>query len=381
MKKYLFITLLAIIMPLGGVFASEVSGNLSSGLSNGSTINGVAVVAPTASIATGTFHASQSVTLTAAESHSIRYTLTGTDPTCSSGTVYSSAITINTTTTLKAVSCYDVNDSIASTVSTYTYTFTCTTSSVSNGTVSAYPTCGISCNSGYTLSGSTCISSGGGGGGGGGGGSFTTPLTVPTGGFSIKINNDDVRTLTRDVTLTLNGGTDAKTMTIANGESFVGIGQEVYTTTKSWTLTEGEAVKKVCVRFYNQNGYYSNVVCDEIILGNTITSTPTTSSPTTTTSTTTTSTTSKNIPAIDALLYFKYGDVNPKIRQLQLELKKAGFLAQSVPLSNRYGEATRDAVQKYKDSLSGATTLSSMNREDLLRFLIQLLYARFGITI
>lgn len=254
-------------MPLGGVFASEVSGNLSSGLSNGSTINGVAVVAPTASIATGTFHASQSVTLTAAGSHSIRYTLTGIDPTCSSGTVYSSAITINTTTTLKAISCYDIDDSVASSVSTYTYTFTCTTSSVSNGTVSAYPACSISCNSGYTLSGSTCVSSGGGGGGGGGGGSSSTPLTTPTGGFSIKINNDEVRTLTRNVTLTLNGGTDARKMSIVNGDSFTNATQEDYATTKQWILAEGEAVKKVCAKFYNQNGYYTSAVCDEIAYG------------------------------------------------------------------------------------------------------------------
>lgn len=167
-------------MPLSGIFASEVSGSLSSGLSNGSTINGVQVVAPTASIATGTFHASQSVTLAAAESHSIRYTLTGVDPTCSSGTVYSTALTINTTTTLKAVSCYDVDDSIASSVSSYTYTFTCSTSSVSNGSVGSYPGCAISCNSGYTLNGSTCESSGGGGGGGGGGGYYPSTTTTAT---------------------------------------------------------------------------------------------------------------------------------------------------------------------------------------------------------
>lgn len=43
----------------------------------------------------------------------------------------------------------------------------CSTLSVSNGSVAAYPACTITCNSGYTLSGSSCVASGGGGGGGG----------------------------------------------------------------------------------------------------------------------------------------------------------------------------------------------------------------------
>ncbi|MFA6514435.1 MAG: hypothetical protein WCT50_04095 [Patescibacteria group bacterium] len=44
----------------------------------------------------------------------------------------------------------------------------CSPLTVSNGSVAAYPTCTITCNSGYTLSGSACNAAGGGGGGGGG---------------------------------------------------------------------------------------------------------------------------------------------------------------------------------------------------------------------
>ena len=49
----------------------------------------------------------------------------------------------------------------------------CSPLTVSNGSVAAYPTCTITCNSGYTLSGSSCIVQSSGGGGGGGGGSST----------------------------------------------------------------------------------------------------------------------------------------------------------------------------------------------------------------
>ncbi|MFH1410040.1 MAG: carboxypeptidase regulatory-like domain-containing protein [Patescibacteria group bacterium] len=50
----------------------------------------------------------------------------------------------------------------------------CSTSTVSNGTVAA--SCAITCNSGYTQSGNSCVASGGGGGGGGGGSSSTTTI-------------------------------------------------------------------------------------------------------------------------------------------------------------------------------------------------------------
>jgi len=47
----------------------------------------------------------------------------------------------------------------------------CNPLSVSHGSVDAYPSCMITCSSGYTLSGSACIVQSSGGGGGGGGGS------------------------------------------------------------------------------------------------------------------------------------------------------------------------------------------------------------------
>ena len=148
------------------VFASEEIGSLCTGLN--CPMEGTVIGAPTASPAAGTYTSTQSVTLTATGATSIRYTTDGTTPVCStSSSLYSSAISITSTKTVKAISCYP--NSNTSSVSSSTYTLVCATASVSNGTVSAYPTCAITCNSGYTLSGSSCVAVSTGGGGGGGG--------------------------------------------------------------------------------------------------------------------------------------------------------------------------------------------------------------------
>jgi len=139
------------------------SWTIDNGISTGS---GTAITAyePVASPVTGTYHATQSVTLTATDSSAICYTTDDTTPdcetatTCSNGTIYSSAISVESTDTIKAISCYDDNGYVSkSNVATYTYTLTCSTSSVSNGTVGSYPGCAITCNSGYTLNNNTCV--------------------------------------------------------------------------------------------------------------------------------------------------------------------------------------------------------------------------------
>jgi len=154
---------------------SGVTGSLCTGLN--CPVEGTVVSAPTSSPVVATYTSAQSVTLSASGASSIRYTTDGTSPTCSSGTLYSTALSLNSTQTVKAISCYP--NSNTSTVASYTYTFACATPTVTNGSVSAYPTCAITCNSGYTLSGSSCSSSGGGGGGGGGYFANPTPANVP----------------------------------------------------------------------------------------------------------------------------------------------------------------------------------------------------------
>lgn len=74
--------------------------------------------APEFSVAEGEYASTQTVELTAAEGATIYYTLDGTDPTTESS-VYSEALTIEETTTLKAIA---VKDEMSSDVATATYT-------------------------------------------------------------------------------------------------------------------------------------------------------------------------------------------------------------------------------------------------------------------
>ncbi len=131
---------------------SETTGSLCTGLN--CPVEGMVIAAPSASPAAGSYTSAQSVTLTATGASSIHYTTDGTTPTCSTGTTYSNAISVGSSATIKAISCYANSNS--STVASLAYTIT--------------------------------VSSGG-GGGGGGGGSFTvvasptptpTPISTPT---------------------------------------------------------------------------------------------------------------------------------------------------------------------------------------------------------
>lgn len=113
---------LALVLVSGPVVASEVTGNLSTGISStvGTTVDGTVISAPVASPAPGTYTSVQHVTLTATGSTSIRYTLDGTMPTCSSGTIYSAPVLVNKTGTIKAISCYGSTNS--SSVASLAYT-------------------------------------------------------------------------------------------------------------------------------------------------------------------------------------------------------------------------------------------------------------------
>lgn len=145
-KSVLFVVAFTLItawmLQPGSVVASEVSGSLCTGVN--CPVEGIAIVAPTASPVAGTYTSTQSVTLSAAGSNSIHYTTNGTTPTCTSGTTYSSAISVTSSQTVKAIACYA--NSNTSSVASFGYTIT--------------------------------ISSGGSGGGGGGG--YTPPPAVAT---------------------------------------------------------------------------------------------------------------------------------------------------------------------------------------------------------
>jgi len=111
-----------LIVSATAVQASEISGNLNTGISTG--IEGVIVSAPKADPASGTYLVLQNVSLKASGSTSIRYTFDGTAPTCSgdsSSVTYHMSIPVSETTTLKAIACYP--NSLASSVSVFNYNF------------------------------------------------------------------------------------------------------------------------------------------------------------------------------------------------------------------------------------------------------------------
>jgi len=195
-KKLLLLVgfILIFAFQLNNTFASEVTGSLCTGLN--CPVEGTVVAAPTASPVAGTYTSNQSVTLSASGATSIRYTDDGTSPTCAS-TAYSSAMSVTSSKTIKALACYP--NSVTSTIASFAYVLQCATPTVTNGSVSAYPTCAITCNSGYTLSGSSCVASGGGGGGGGGGGYFgntPTPANVPETSTSTTYSTTSQTTIT-----------------------------------------------------------------------------------------------------------------------------------------------------------------------------------------
>ncbi|MCG8412252.1 MAG: T9SS type A sorting domain-containing protein, partial [Bacteroidales bacterium] len=72
-------------------------------------------------------------------------------------------------------------------------------------------------------------------------------------------------TNTRRVTISFDdGGGEAQLVAISNSSDFSLIGQEYYTSTKEWLLTEGFGEKTIYVKFYNKQGNPSEVVTDTI---------------------------------------------------------------------------------------------------------------------
>ncbi len=130
------------------VFASEVTGTINTGLGN--AVEGTVIVSPTANPVAGTYTLAQSVTLTATGATSVRYTDDGTTPTCAS-TQYLNTISVASSKTIKAISCYPNNQS--SSIVSFAYT--------------------INIPSGDTTTGGTTT-----GGGGGGGGMIIPPPTT-----------------------------------------------------------------------------------------------------------------------------------------------------------------------------------------------------------
>ena len=203
-KKIKFISCLAIILSLSAwcssAFADEITGTLTAGTNNSEAtgtlttgltgnaggVTGVVVVSPTASPAAGTYTSAQSVTLNASGASNIIYTTDGSTPTCSAGNGYSGAISVGSSETIQAISCY-AGDA-ASAVASFPYVIN----------IPAVVTPSV-------------VTSGGGGGGGGGG--YYDPYTV-------TIDGGATSTVSPNVTLSLTTIAGMNRMWISNSPAF-----------------------------------------------------------------------------------------------------------------------------------------------------------------
>lgn len=147
-KVQLFVIGLIGIFALASLVSASTSGTITNDYIHNDNAGGAQTASsPAASPTSGTYTASQSVTLSASGASSIRFTTDGSAPSCTSGALYSSPISVGSSQTIKTVACYVESDT-----------------SVSPSTVASFP---------YTIT----ISSGG---GGGGGGSPVTYCSAPT---------------------------------------------------------------------------------------------------------------------------------------------------------------------------------------------------------
>ena len=100
--------------------------------------NASSLSAPAISPTQLTFVDSQEISITAPEGASVHYTLDGTDPTATTGTMYTEPFTINNTTTVKAIAYTETATSEVTTV-TYTRVYTITLNQTTGGTISVNP--------------------------------------------------------------------------------------------------------------------------------------------------------------------------------------------------------------------------------------------------
>ena len=133
------VMLFSLLMVGNTALASEVIGTLSTGLSStvGTTVNGVVIAPPVANPTAGSYTSAQSVGLTADGASNIYYTTDGTAPACpATGILYSSPISVVSSLTINAISCYP--ESKSSTVATYAYTINIPTAPSGGGGGGSY---------------------------------------------------------------------------------------------------------------------------------------------------------------------------------------------------------------------------------------------------
>lgn len=174
------------------------------------------------------------------------------------------------------------------------------------------------------------------------------PPEPPETGYVFKINNNANTTLSRNVTLTIDGGLGAKRMAIGNNNVFTS--QETYSITKQWTLTQGNGIKEVCIKLYNEFGYSSEPVCDTIYLEE------------------------SDVSLNDLIANTKYKQNNNQVKQLQENLQKLGFFPNDIECTGYYGSITKKAVIKYQiNQQLISKSIDQFTKNELINILLQLI--------
>ena len=180
----------------------------------------------------------------------------------------------------------------------------------------------------------------GGGGGGGGGSSCYQQVLPPPEGFKVDIDDGTDTSAPAQVTLTLHGGT-AKTMAIADNETFSNASVVPYSQKVTWSLpNDNDADRKVFVRFYNDCGWsvppihggwfhhmrrpvFPKPPTGGKVLG-------------------------EKIELVDTLIAkTKFRQRHADVKALQDELKRLGFFPKRVRSTGYYWTITRASVAKY----------------------------------
>jgi peptidoglycan hydrolase-like protein with peptidoglycan-binding domain len=203
----------------------------------------------------------------------------------------------------------------------------------------------------------------------------------PKGGFNIIINNGLKQTDNQTVALKLFGGVDARKMIISENPDFKNSIKEPYQKTRQWSLSYGDGLKTVYVKFYTKYGVESEVVSDSIILDSglkkIISTKPETiieNEPAEKTSLPKTSI-KENI-ALNPIVItkkLKLGSNNNQVIQLQDKLKQLNLFSKEIKSNGNFGPTTIQAVKEFQKSVGiypcgtvGPRTRKALNNQEFI---------------
>ncbi len=174
-------------------------------------------------------------------------------------------------------------------------------------------------------------------GGGGGGGGAVTPVPANP---QVAVKVGSINTTNNTVVLLLSATNTPTLMAISATSSFTGISFVPYATSSVWNFGPVTGPVTVYAKFANNSG-------SSLATSTTFTVVRLVNEPIK-------EVLGEKISRLDDLIAMtKYGEKSANVKELQAELKKAGYFAKSWKSTTYYGTATRAAVQKYQaDKLS-----------------------------